>query len=90
LLFPGRIDLGLGRASGTDMATARALRRHMAPDDSFPQHVMELIGCFADAPEGSPVLAIPGVGTHVPVWILESSLYGAQLAAYLGLPYAFA
>jgi luciferase family oxidoreductase group 1 len=89
-LFPGRIDLGLGRAPGTDMATARALRRHMAPDDSFPQDVMELIGYFADAPEGFPVLAIPGVGTHVPVWILGSSLYGAQLAAYLGLPYAFA
>ncbi len=89
-LFPGRIDLGLGRAPGTDMATARALRRHMAPDDSFPQDVLELIGYFDDAAEGAAVRAIPGVGTHVPVWILGSSLYGAQLAAYLGLPYAFA
>ncbi|PVB62475.1 LLM class flavin-dependent oxidoreductase [Labrenzia sp. 011] len=89
-LYPGRIDLGLGRAPGTDMATARALRRHMAPEDSFPQDVAELIGYFADAQEGSSVRAIPGEGTHVPVWILGSSLYGAQLAAYLGLPYAFA
>jgi len=89
-LYPGRIDLGLGRAPGTDMATARALRRHMAPEDSFPQDVQELIGYFGEMPEGTPVRAIPGVGTQVPVWILGSSLYGAQLAAYLGLPYAFA
>ncbi len=89
-LYPGRIDLGLGRAPGTDMATARALRRHMAPEDSFPQDVQELIGYFGDMPEGAAVRAIPGVGTHVPVWILGSSLYGAQLAAFLGLPYAFA
>jgi len=89
-LFPGRIDLGLGRAPGTDMATARALRRHMAPDDSFPQDVQELIGYFGDVSDATPVRAIPGAGTHVPVWILGSSLYGAQLAAYLGLPYAFA
>ncbi|POF31007.1 LLM class flavin-dependent oxidoreductase [Roseibium marinum] len=89
-LYPGRIDLGLGRAPGTDMATVRALRRHMAPEDSFPQDVAELIGYFGDAQEGSSVRAIPGEGTHVPVWILGSSLYGAQLAAYLGLPYAFA
>ncbi len=89
-LYPGRIDLGLGRAPGTDMATARALRRHMAPDDSFPQDVMELIGYFGDAQPDAAVRAIPGVGTQVPVWILGSSLYGAQLAAYLGLPYAFA
>ena len=89
-LFPDRIDLGVGRAPGTDMATARALRRHMAREDHFPQDVQELIGYFADAPEETPVRAIPGVGTHVPVWILGSSLYGAQLAAYLGLPYAFA
>lgn len=88
-LYPDRIDLGLGRAPGTDMATARALRRHMAPEDSFPQDVQELIGYFSDDPAGS-VQAIPGAGTHVPVWILGSSLYGAQLAAYLGLPYAFA
>ncbi len=89
-LYPGRIDLGLGRAPGTDMATARALRRHMAPEDSFPNDVQELIGYLGDAPEGNAVRAIPGTGTHVPVWILGSSLYGAQLAAYLGLPYAFA
>ena len=89
-LFPGRIDLGLGRAPGTDMATARALRRHMAPEDAFPRDVQELIGYLGDPTEGAPVRAIPGEGTHVPVWILGSSLYGAQLAAYLGLPYAFA
>ncbi|AXI47976.1 alkane 1-monooxygenase [Sulfitobacter sp. SK012] len=89
-LFPDRIDLGLGRAPGTDMATARALRRHMAPDDSFPQDVQELIGYFSEAQDGAPVRAIPGAGTQVPVWILGSSLYGAQLAAMLGLPYAFA
>ena len=89
-LFPDRIDLGLGRAPGTDMATARALRRHMAPEDSFPQDVQELIGYLGESPENAPVRAVPGAGTHVPVWILGSSLYGAQLAAYLGLPYAFA
>ncbi len=89
-LYPDRIDLGLGRAPGTDMATARALRRHMAPEDSFPQDVQELIAYFGDMPDAAPVRAIPGAGTHVPVWILGSSLYGAQLAAYLGLPYAFA
>ncbi|QYK40331.1 MAG: LLM class flavin-dependent oxidoreductase [Paracoccaceae bacterium] len=89
-LFPGRIDLGLGRAPGTDMATARALRRHMAPDDSFPHDVQELIGYFGEPTEGRHVRAIPGEGTQVPVWILGSSLYGAQLAAHLGLPFAFA
>jgi luciferase family oxidoreductase group 1 len=89
-LYPDRIDLGVGRAPGTDIATARALRRHMAPEDSFPQDVQELIGYFDDMPDGTAVRAIPGIGTHVPVWILGSSLYGAQLAAYLGLPYAFA
>jgi luciferase family oxidoreductase group 1 len=89
-LYPGRIDLGLGRAPGTDMATARALRRHMTPEDSFPKDVQELIGYFDDSPDDMPVRAIPGAGTHVPVWILGSSLYGAQLAAWLGLPYAFA
>lgn len=89
-LYPGRIDLGLGRAPGTDMATARALRRHMAPEDSFPQDVVELISYFDPAVDGAAVRAIPGEGTQVPVWILGSSLYGAQLAAYLGLPYAFA
>lgn len=89
-LFPGRIDLGLGRAPGTDMATARALRRHMAPEDSFPQDVVELLSYLDDVAEGAQVRAFPGQGSHVPVWILGSSLYGAQLAAYLGLPYAFA
>lgn len=89
-LFPGRIDLGLGRAPGSDMATARALRRHMAPEDSFPTDVQELIGYLGDGSEAARVRAIPGAGTHVPVWILGSSLYGAQLAAWLGLPFAFA
>ncbi len=89
-LFPGRIDLGLGRAPGTDMATARALRRHMAPEDTFPQDVVELLGYLDDPAGGAPVRAVPGGGTHVPVWMLGSSLFGAQLAAYLGLPYAFA
>lgn len=89
-LFPDRIDLGVGRAPGTDMATARALRRHMAPEDSFPQDVVDLIGYFAAGAEAAPVKAIPGAGTEVPVWILGSSLYGAQLAAHFGLPYAFA
>lgn len=87
-LYPDRIDLGLGRAPGTDMQTARALRRHMTPEDSFPQDVQELIAYLGDDP--TPVQAIPGAGTNVPVWILGSSLYGAQLAAHLGLPYAFA
>ena len=89
-LYPGRIELGLGRAPGTDMITARALRRHMVPEDSFPQDVQEVIGYFGDSPDTAQVRAIPGTGTHVPVWILGSSLYGAQLAAFLGLPYAFA
>ena len=89
-LFPDRIDLGLGRAPGTDMATARALRRNLQSGDNFPQDVVELLGYFANAQQGAQVKAIPGVGTHVPVWILGSSLYGAQLAAHLGLPYAFA
>jgi luciferase family oxidoreductase group 1 len=89
-LYPGRIDLGLGRAPGTDMLTARALRRTLDSGDGFPQDVLELIGYF-DAPQpGQKVRAIPGAGTRVPVWILGSSLYGAQLAAHLGLPYAFA
>ncbi|MBC8129603.1 MAG: LLM class flavin-dependent oxidoreductase [Rhizobiaceae bacterium] len=95
-LFPGRIDLGLGRAPGTDMATARALRRNLEAGDSFPQDVLELMSYFeaedvgAGANAGRRVRAIPGVGTNVPVWILGSSLYGAQLAAHFGLPYAFA
>lgn len=89
-LFPGRIDLGLGRAPGSDMATARALRRHMEGADSFPQDVTELLNYLDDDHPDLRVRAVPGVGSHVPVWILGSSLYGAQLAAYLGLPYAFA
>ena len=91
-LFPGRIDLGLGRAPGSDGATMRALRRHMQGEDDFPQDVVELLGYLAETGEAAPnvVRAVPGEGTLVPVWILGSSLYGAQLAAYLGLPYAFA
>ncbi|HAV08256.1 MAG TPA: alkane 1-monooxygenase [Rhodobacteraceae bacterium] len=88
-LYPDRIDLGLGRAPGTDMPTARALRRHMAQEDTFPQDVLELASYFGTTPQSS-VRAIPGIGTQVPLYILGSSLYGAQLAAYLGLPYAFA
>ncbi|WP_128253946.1 LLM class flavin-dependent oxidoreductase [Falsirhodobacter deserti] len=89
-LFPGRVDLGLGRAPGTDMGTARALRRNMDAGDTFPQDVVELIQYFDDAPLDVRIRAVPGEGTQVPVWILGSSLFGAQLAAYLGLPYAFA
>ena len=92
-LYGDRIDLGLGRAPGTDMQTARALRRGMgaaASGDSFPQDVIDLIGFMAPEDPQAPVRAFPGQGTNVPVWILGSSLYGAQLAAHLGLPYAFA
>ncbi len=89
-MFPDRIDLGLGRAPGTDMETARALRRNMSAPDTFPQDVLELMAYFAEVEPGQRLRAIPGVGTHVPLWILGSSLYGAQLAAHLGLPYAFA
>ena len=90
-LYPGRIDLGLGRAPGTDMATARALRRNLdAGVDSFPQDVVELAGYFRPAEPDQRVRAVPGEGRNVPIWILGSSTYGAQLAAYLGLPYAFA
>ena len=89
-LYPGRIDLGLGRAPGTDMSTARALRRHLDAGDSFPDDVLELIGYLGEPQPGQTVRAIPGTGTRVPVWILGSSLYGAHLAAHLGLPYAFA
>src|SRR3569833_2525788 len=90
-LFPGRIDLGLGRAPGSDQATARALRRNLFADaDQFPQDVMELIDYFKPAEPGQIVRAIPGAGLHVPIWILGSSLIGAQQAAELRLPYAFA
>lgn len=89
-LYPDRIDLGLGRAPGTDMATARALRRTLEGGDSFPRDVVELLEYFSADAESARVRAIPGAGTNVPVWILGSSTYGAQLAAHLGLPYAFA
>ncbi len=89
-LYPQRIDLGLGRAPGSDMQTARALRRNLQGDvDAFPQDVIELMEYFAGTPNNG-VHAVPGEGLEVPVWILGSSLYGAQLAAALGLPYAFA
>lgn len=87
--FPGRIDLGLGRAPGGDAAVIRALRRDPMAD-SFPQDVVELLDYLGPERSGAPVRAIPGEGTNVPVWILGSSLFGAQLAAHLGLPYAFA
>ena len=89
-LYPGRIDLGLGRAPGSDQATARALRRNLTSDsDEFPQDVVQLIDYLSDHPR-QPVQAVPGRGAKVPVWILGSSTFGAQLAAALGLPYAFA
>jgi luciferase family oxidoreductase group 1 len=90
-LHPGRIDLGVGRAPGTDGLTARALRRTLqGGHDDFPQDVLELMSYFAPVQPGQRVTAVPGVGLDVPVWILGSSSYGAQLAAVLGLPYAFA
>ncbi|QWD97944.1 LLM class flavin-dependent oxidoreductase [Polynucleobacter sp. MG-5-Ahmo-C2] len=90
-LYPGRIELGLGRAPGTDQMTARALRRDlMGSDDRFPQDIRELQHYFGPIQEGQSVRAIPGADTNVPIWILGSSLYGAQLAAHFGLPYAFA
>ena len=90
-LFPGRIDLGLGRAPGSDQITAHALRRTLASDpEAFPQDVLELMAYFRPAQPGQQVQAVPGAGLKVPIWILGSSLFGAQLAATLGLPYAFA
>jgi luciferase family oxidoreductase group 1 len=89
-LFPGRIDLGLGRAPGSDQATARALRRNLSSDpDEFPRDVVELMD-FMSAEPRQRVRAVPGTGLEVPIWILGSSLFGAQLAAMLGLPFAFA
>lgn len=89
-LYPGRIDLGLGRAPGSDGATSRALRRNLDSDpDQFPRDVLELMDFMSDAPRQS-IRAVPGIGAKVPVWILGSSLFGAQLAAMLGLPFAFA
>ena len=89
-LFPGRIDLGLGRAPGTDQITARAMRRDPAAGEEFPQDVMELQALFAPVQPGQPYRAVPGAGLNIPLWILGSSLYGAHVAAALGLPYAFA
>jgi len=89
-LFPDRIDLGLGRAPGTDQLTVRALRRSLGSVDDFPRDVMELQGYFAAVQPNQRVQAVPAAGTDVPLWILGSSTYGAQLAAELGLPYAFA
>ena len=90
-LYPGRIDLGLGRAPGSDQVTARALRRNLATDpDQFPHDVLELQRYLAPAAPDQQVIAVPGVGSNVPLWILGSSLFGAQVAAALGLPFAFA
>ncbi len=89
-LFPDRIDLGLGRAPGTDQTTLRALRRHPASAEHFPQDVQELQAYLAPVRPGQRIEAVPGSGTQVPLWILGSSLFGAQLAAELGLPYGFA
>ena len=89
-LYPGRIDLGLGRAPGTDARTLRALRRDATAADTFPQDVLDLQALLAPAKPGQAVRAVPGAGTEVPIWILGSSTFGAELAAELGLPYAFA
>jgi luciferase family oxidoreductase group 1 len=90
-LHPGRIDLGLGRAPGSDQLTARALRRDLQTNaDQFPQDVLELAAYFAPAEPGQRLVAVPGAGLNVPIWILGSSLFGAHVAAEFGLPYAFA
>jgi luciferase family oxidoreductase group 1 len=89
-LYPGRIDLGLGRAPGTDQVTVRALRRDHSSADTFPHDVLELQAYFKPAYPGQAVQAVPGAGLEVPLWLLGSSLYSAQLAAALGLPFAFA
>ncbi len=89
-MFPDRIDLGLGRAPGSDQLTARALRRDPHAADTFPQDVEELLGWFEKPAPGQALLAVPGAGANVPVWLLGSSLFGAGLAAALGLPFAFA
>ncbi len=89
-LYPGRIDLGLGRAPGTDQPTARALRRYFDSAEAFPNDVVELLRYFEPAEPGQPVRAVPGAGIEVPVWLLGSSLFSARLAAALGLPFAFA
>ncbi|MCZ2721893.1 LLM class flavin-dependent oxidoreductase [Marinomonas sp. 15G1-11] len=90
-MYPDRVDLGLGRAPGTDMMTARALRRNLTGEvDQYPDDVAELQGYFSDDALTKHVIAIPGEGSHVPLWLLGSSLYSAQLAAYMGLPFSFA
>ena len=90
-LYPGRIDLGVGRAPGTDQITAHALRRTLTGDiEDFPRDVVELQHYLQDVQPGQRVLAVPGAGTNVPIWILGSSLFGAQLAGMMGLPFAFA
>jgi luciferase family oxidoreductase group 1 len=89
-LYPGRIDLGLGRAPGTDQLTARALRGDWSDPNAFPNDVLELQAFLGPAQDGQRVIAVPGQESNVPIWILGSSLFGAQLAAMLGLPYAFA
>jgi luciferase family oxidoreductase group 1 len=90
-LFPGRIDLGLGRAPGSDQTTARALRRTLVSDpDAFPHDLIELMSYFGEPEPGQPVRAVPGAGLRLPIWILGSSLFGAQVAAAFGLPFAFA
>lgn len=89
-LYPGRIDLGLGRAPGTDQRTVQALRRDPARADDFPQEVLELKAFLGPVQPGQAVRAVPGAGLEVPLWILGSSLFGAQVAAMFGLPYAFA
>jgi luciferase family oxidoreductase group 1 len=89
-LYPGRIDLGLGRAPGTDHATARALRRYFDSAEQFPQDVAELLSYFEPATPSQPVRAVPGAGIEVPVWLLGSSLFSARLSAAMGLPFAFA
>lgn len=90
-LYPDRIDLGLGRAPGTDMATARALRRNLQSDvDDYPRDVRELQHYLAEPKAGQSIIAVPGANTHIPLWLLGSSLYSAQLAGQFGLPYSFA
>jgi luciferase family oxidoreductase group 1 len=90
-MYPGRIDLGVGRAPGTDHLTARALRRNLAGGaDQFPQDVMELLAFLAEPRPGQAIRAVPGSGSNIPVWVLGSSTFGAQLAAAIGLPFAFA
>ncbi|HUN30095.1 MAG TPA: LLM class flavin-dependent oxidoreductase, partial [Alphaproteobacteria bacterium] len=89
-LFPGRIDLGLGRAPGTDQIAVRAMRRSPDASEFFPQDVLELQAFLADPEPGQAIVAVPAAGTKVPLWILGSSTFGAMLAAELGLPYAFA